>query len=495
MRYKEFERNLAEKLDQYQVDIDTDSIILGLESRGVFALNERHHFKWLWLSLLMAVLLSIYPFYQWSSSKKSKSLVYTLADSSLVNNQDVSNADYPIYNRSNESVFLSLSEEASDKESMIPPSEAENKVDEEMDTENEKNILEGKKDLKENNAEDEYPQKGTWEVNSFEIFQSNPVFDGNKQNEYAELDLSTVEDKVHLEDPITAIFPIDAVALQLQLNTKAIVGGFEMPPIAFSPRRKPAVGCANFGNRSGVRFDIIPEVGYFRPLKRFETFGTEPSEVASLREENERPVEGLQAGLYGRVTPRATDFYLQIGVLYTRISERMDLDYSFIRTDTTTGIISVTVSQTGDTITTIYGDVFTQTEVSGTERVHYYHRMLDIPVFVGYDFYAGDFNVGLEAGVLVNLFLRSRGRILDGPRSFADLADENPFRANLGLTYMLGVNASRRLGKGRLYLALRYRHTPESFTVHEFNPRQFYNQVGLNLGYIIPLTRVGPRIL
>ena len=54
----------------------------------------------------------------------------------------------------------------------------------------------------------------------------------------------------------------------------------------------------------------------------------------------------------------------------------MNLEYSYIKRDTTQGIISITVSQTGDTITTIYGDIIT-----GVQGYRYYPRPLQLKYF------------------------------------------------------------------------------------------------------------------
>lgn len=259
-------------------------------------------------------------------------------------------------------------------------------------------------------------------------------------------------------------------------------------------KRQPT-GCPTFDRRAPFTFEIIPEIGYFKPLKTLSNNFSEPSEIFDLRKNHEKSLEGLKAALYGRLNLGDMPLYLQSGLYYTRTSERMNLEYSYIRRDTTYGIISITRSPTGDTVTTIYGDIIRETRVSGTSVGHHYLQTLDIPLIIGYEIPMGRFIFGLEGGLFFNIFLKSSGRLLDSPATFANVEDTGNFRSSLGLNYMAAANISTELGPGRIYLAGRYRHFPNAFSNDGVLIRQEYSQAGLHLGYIFPITRTGPKIL
>lgn len=303
-------------------------------------------------------------------------------------------------------------------------------------------------------------------------------------------------------------------------NTSASVGDFVekkdnmgtttalLPGLLFNPvstqaawaggghrgKRQPT-GCPTFDRRAPFTFEIIPEIGYFKPLKTLSNNFSEPSEIFDLRKNHEKSLEGLQAALYGRLNLGDMPLYLQSGLYYTRTSERMNLEYSYIRRDTTYGIISITRSPTGDTVTTIYGDIIRETRVSGTSVGHHYLQTLDIPLIIGYEIPMGRFIFGLEGGLFFNIFLKSSGRLLDSPATFANVEDTGNFKSSLGLNYMVAANISTELGPGRIYLAGRYRHFPNAFSNDGVLIRQEYSQAGLHLGYIFPITRTGPKIL
>lgn len=257
------------------------------------------------------------------------------------------------------------------------------------------------------------------------------------------------------------------------------------------------INCPSFERHSGFSFYIIPEIGVFKPLRKLEFLGAEPSEVFNLRKNNETSLEGLQAAIYGRVAHRNSGIYFQSGIYYSRQSERMNLEYNYTQLDTVQGIISITQSPTGDTLTVIYGDIVRETNVRGQTVAHHYFQTFDIPLAIGYERALGDsgFNIGVEAGIMLNISLTSSGRILSSTRDFTQVSDLNIFRSSLGVSYYGGVNISKILGYGRIYLGARLRHIPASFTDPNFAIKQSYNHLGLHLGYIIPLSSSKPRVL
>lgn len=487
MKYSNFEKKLAKDLTNVKEEVDTGSLIKNLEARGILSMSSNSRLRWLWLLFFALLMSSVYPIYLWVDSNNYETEVNTDHTATAIA-------------KGNEKILNGL---------------LELKIEENFNPE--KSALKNKA-IRSEFEDDSHPQsfRGVEKENTIVVIPEGKAQLSIKKNSNSELQKSIVDDEsgLYRNDNSTInndknlIFFEESIDGQEPINSGLLVGSnvyfcptldfddlsnqlekIDLPELSPDFLKKIGDGCANFGSYHTWRLDIIPEIGIFRPIKSLQSKGMLPNEALSIREENEHALEGIQMGLYGRMTHRVTDLYFQIGGTYTRLSERMERDYSYIRTDTTTGIISLTVSQSGDTITTIYGDIYTQTEVTGTDRVHYYHNVLDIPLIVGYDFDARIFNIGIEAGVSVNLSLLSRGRLLNDQLSFDELEVNNPFRANLGLTYLGGLNVSRRFGRGSAYLSLRYRYTPGSYTIDDSNFQQFYNQVGLNLGYIIPLAR------
>ena len=125
--------------------------------------------------------------------------------------------------------------------------------------------------------------------------------------------------------------------------------------------------CPTFSNNGKLYLEIIPEVGVFLPIKKLENKSTEVNNVFNQRNSGEKSLEGINAGLYLKLSKEKSPFYIKAGLSWSRLSEKMPLTYSYTRKDTTQGIISVTVSQTGDTITYIYGDIIQERKISGNK--------------------------------------------------------------------------------------------------------------------------------
>jgi hypothetical protein len=298
-----------------------------------------------------------------------------------------------------------------------------------------------------------------------------------------------------VKNEISSVASYSHSASVSQIETSLLYPASSLNSVFDYGKKKPKTGCPTFDRSDGLSFEIIPEIGYFRPLKRLSAPGTEPSDLLALRDRNESSLEGLQAALYGRMRFGSVPLYLQSGVYFTRQSERMKLDYSYTRLDTVQGIISITRSPSGDTITTIYGDIVRETTVSGQSIGHHYFSLLDIPISLGYEMEAGRFTIGVEAGLMFNIFLKSKGRLLDSPTSFQELSSNSPFKTGAGLSYFGSVNVSTRIGPGSIQLAARYRHIPNDFTIPGAQIAQGYSQAGLHLAYVIPLQRSGLKVL
>lgn len=248
------------------------------------------------------------------------------------------------------------------------------------------------------------------------------------------------------------------------------------------------IECPTFSKKSNFYFELIPEVGIFKPFKKLESLSAEPTEVFTLREDNEKPLEGLQAGLYIKLRNTKSPFSFRTGVEYQQLTEKMKLDYKYITRDTTIGIISITESQTGDTLTIIRGPIITETTHSGSQVAHHQFRTFDVPMVLGYEKSLGSFDIGVEAGISLNVSLRSNGNVLASNSSFTTLPDKNLYKSSIGLNYLGSVYLAKNFESiGRFYLALRGKVIPNSFNAASNTVKQSYTYTGLHLGYIFTL--------
>jgi hypothetical protein len=317
---------------------------------------------------------------------------------------------------------------------------------------------------------------------------------------YVKYDISTDQrnnklssDEESIENIVSPAFDDRDITKNESKVTNYAIGSLSSLPLGPLEIRKDKIGidkviCPSFkiNKGYGLKVALIPEIGIFLPLKKLETSNSE-SEVFQSRRASEKSLEGLDAALHARVhLGSKSNLYGQVGVSYSLLTERMTKKYSIERVDTIIGIISITKSQNGDTITTIYGPIYQTSRISGTKVRHYNLSMWDIPIGIGYEMPLGVFDLGIEGGINLNLSLRSKGNIYQQDTLFANVQDVgNPvFKKRLGPSYYAGLSLSYPMGSGKWYINSRMRYISDQFNQENNSIRQYYHFTGINLGYI-----------
>lgn len=446
MEYNKFERQIANTLRQDEVSLDINALIDGIHG------NKKKDRKWmlLWFFVIGSILMASGLVYLSSGQLQGGSIVDVKENSKAIATSGP-----------NESLIQNI----------------QNQEDIFSDTNNENNQL---------NSESTNVLANT---NNF--LKSKSVYKKGKTR-------STVQGSSSLKSPLATTNFIE------QQNTSSDIFESEQEIVRTTNDLNPLsnlssniifdrpqvvtdkVVCPTFSSRHRWYIELIPEIGYFRPLKTLENTTGEQNNVFDLRNKNEKTLEGIQAALYLQLRKQKSPFFLKAGLSYARLSEKMQLDYSYTKLDTSRGIISVTVSQTGDTVTTIIGDIVTESKLSGKKVAHHSFSLYDIPVAIGYEKKMGMWSFGIEGGVMLNLSMQASGSTLSTDTSFVALdALPNQYRTNVGLSYFGGLNVGRDFHRiGRIYLAARARFIPNTFTADAQRFRQSYNFVGLHLGYV-----------
>jgi len=245
--------------------------------------------------------------------------------------------------------------------------------------------------------------------------------------------------------------------------------------------------CPDFGGKDWF-LAVVPEIGLDYNMKTLEIDDVEFEDLLNLRNENERTLEGYQFGL-SLMGYHRTGIYVKGGAAYSKFTEQMKLNRTYTEMDTTIGIVSITESQSGDTLTVIYGDIITTKEITENRKIHYNFSMIDIPLAIGYGFNMGSFNLDLEAGAMFNIKTTTRGKYFSEQtlidNNFEDLDNTNRFKRTLGVGFFASALIRKELSNGSaVYLGPRFKIRPTQYSTN-FNPvNQRYKTVGLYAGYI-----------
>lgn len=446
MEYNKFERQIANTLRQDEVELDINALIVGIHG------EKKKDRKWflLWFFMIGSILVASGVVYVSSNHTQAESNVDAKENSKSV---ALSGSNHSLTQTSQNQKDIFTSTHNNNNQLTATSSNI-------LDNKNTNSLLKSKSLNKKGKTQ------STVQHNSSSKSALATTNFTEQQNTSSDIQESKPE--------ITRT--INDMNLLSNLSSNII---FDRPQVVTDK-----VVCPTFSSRHRWYIELIPEIGYFRPLKTLENSTGEQNSVFDLRNKNEKTLEGIQAALYLQLRKQKSPFYLKAGLSYARLTEKMQLDYCYTKLDTTRGIISVTVSQTGDTVTTIIGDIITESRLSGKKVAHHSFSLYDIPVAIGYEKKMGRWSFSIEGGVMLNLSMQASGSTLVSDTSFASVAP-NQYRTNVGLSYFGGLSVGRDFNRlGRIYLATRARFIPNTFTTDAQRFRQSYNFVGLHLGYV-----------
>lgn len=462
MEYNKLEDHIANVLRQDQAEIDIEAFIQDLHPK-----KNRRFPAWIWISGIFVIGLIGGGLYI-SSHNNTKITSGIAKDTKIQNNalsydhslsKSATQQSIDDSNKTELSNTISVNEENSHQKSSKSIVQSEN---------NRKNVYTRDSKIKKSNSLLNENENGVL-MDQYENINknnvSNSISSSNQSMENKE-NYSTIQNKINIS-PLT----------------------FENENLSSSVFGKIKTGnviCPTFQKKGRFALDIIPEIGYFRPFKKLEYDGNEPNNIYTLRNQNESTLEGLNAGIYFRLSNDKLPLFIQAGTSFSRMTEKLPLDYAYTKRDTTRGIISITQSQSGDTVTVIYGDIIQENKISGRKTSHHHFTLIDVPVSIGFEKSFGSWSAGIEGGVVINLALKAGGQILASDTSFTAIDQPvEAYKNRLDLSYFGGLFITRSIDRvGKFYIALRGRYMPNSFS-SEFNRiRQSYHILGLNAGYV-----------
>lgn len=247
------------------------------------------------------------------------------------------------------------------------------------------------------------------------------------------------------------------------------------------------VDCPEFSH-SSVQIKMGIEISSGMTSKSLTTEGGDNNSIYILRQKNENPLEYIGLKLFTEIEADKTPIGLKLGSTFTRYVEKMKYKDTYMHTDTTVGIISQTVSPNGDTITTIYGDIITETEIDVDKSVHFSLYTLDIPVTATYGIdVSSNSSIQIELGAALNLRMWKDGSMITGLNTFTPVKDIEYFKKSLGVSFIGQLNYRLDVAKGTAYVGVGLKHIPKSLALSSTRIRHMYTSYGLNLGYCIPL--------
>lgn len=282
-----------------------------------------------------------------------------------------------------------------------------------------------------------------------------------------ENDLARQEEQINLSRP--SFLPLSSIATLL--NPLPILP--DSLEFAFLPLKEQRNRLPRF------QFGLEANVGIFSNNRSLENNGDTTGSLIALRQQSERNLETI-SGEVSAFLKHRSGVYGRLGLSYTQIAERLDIQSSRIENDTIEGLEQIVINVGGDT-TFVFGQVPITRTILYQKRTYNYYRLLDIPIGLGYEWKNGPWSIGVEGGAILNVRLSSEGEIRAS--SDAIVALDSISRTNLDLSYYLSLRASYEFRPNwSITLAPTFRYIPQAFTREEYPLEQRYNLLGGKLG-------------
>lgn len=255
--------------------------------------------------------------------------------------------------------------------------------------------------------------------------------------------------------------------------------------LQFSPDINKSVECPSF-NKNPWIVELGTVMGVSNPVKRFSINPEEINPALTSRAENEKSLEGLDLEFFLSAKRKRWPVFLKSGVAYSRWTEQMRQEENYTEIDTVQGIVSATVSQTGDTITYIYGDIFIEKDIQINRKIHYYINRVSIPLSIVYEKEFGKANAfQAELGASFNIRTFSVGSVYESENTFTPVNVGGFFNTLTGVSYFTKLHYRRYITDKFFLGAQGYFHfLPAEFSNHTSFSQKYNNYgVGIYGGY------------
>lgn len=207
------------------------------------------------------------------------------------------------------------------------------------------------------------------------------------------------------------------------------------------------------------------------------------TEAMQNRIENEKALEETHVKIFATAESKKLNAGLKFGLSLNRYTNRYTHEENYTVRDTTVGIISTTVSPTGDTITHIYGDIVTETTYQSVRKKHYYLYKLDVPLSVFYNLSLGSWFIQPELGAQLNVRTWSQGNALNALGVFESVEENNHIKKSVGVSCFAQVNIMKALGNGyQAYVSPYFQASPTNH-MNKF-AKGTYKGYGLKVGLL-----------
>ncbi len=262
-----------------------------------------------------------------------------------------------------------------------------------------------------------------------------------------------------------------AAGIGLSAQEQTLMGGPWNLPEWVHPENKP---------EPQGKWMIRGGIGAGLPMRQLSSQISAWDTYTERRKQTETPLDFMTAHLMVGMQ-LSGGWYAMTGLNITQITESFHVHMRTEESSTVPVISEIFINAHGDSLLT-YQDAEVSI-VRETEMNHYNrYTLIDVPLFVGYEWQRGRWFVALEGGVMFNLSLRATGSMLTYDEVPVRLENSGMIRSRVNFSYAAQLRLGYQMSpRWRAELTPVWRVLPGSLLSTE-NQQQNYHLPGLQLG-------------
>lgn len=480
----DFEQHLRDQLGQHKSTVDTGAVWAGVQQKMGTAPKGGFAFSWYMSALLLLLLAggTMWGIYATQSNATA------------------------VYEPRNVEALAWLADEDFRAENSTAPLSNDSGNDPVPQTENTQTIAQPKStrsEIENDLANNAYPAQGN-EMNKLEftpgdggevVGGSKPMVNPESQFaiNYADRQENTENAEAKTTDsPLKSSSVPPAPLAESQESAFSLLNTMPMRPAAgfsLSAQEQTLMG-GPWNLPEWVHPDNKPEpqgkwmirggIGAGIPMRQLSSQISAWDSYTERRKQTETPLDFMTAHLMVGMQ-LSGGWYAMTGLNITQITESFHVHMRTEESSTVPVISEIFINAHGDSLLT-YQDAEV-TIVRETEMNHYNrYTLIDVPLFVGYEWQRGRWFVALEGGVMFNLSLRATGSMLTYDEVPVRLENSGMIRSRVNFSYAAQLRLGYQMSpRWRAELTPVWRVLPGSLLSTE-NQQQNYHLPGLQLG-------------
>jgi len=450
MTNSKFEKDVRGILDNHETEVNTD--LLWSNVQAELYPNRKKKFAWIWFAtagLIVTVLMSTYLYYLDNTGELQPSIEY-------VNKTDVSNVEK--INRSISANSSAIQTKKNVVENKIDDLKIRKKTKTQLKNSTIKNKIDKKSSIaietkkvqhvglsntslqskyvsiqkKDEKLKRNLPTKSN--IGSDGIINNSATInsDGSPQNNKAiKIDTTSTSQAFEIATNPAEVNHADETPIIDDSKGEQKIGTIEEPDAGETPppilsRKLKRAFQVGLGLRAGIS----------NSLTTLETRSDEFSELRKLRSQSESNLETVDFAIEFLLKHKS-GVYISTGVDYLRAARKLEFNNEVVTVDTVMGTTVVYVHPITMDSTFVEGKVERVTNTFARKEIYNKLHLLNIPISIGASVDYEQWTFGIQGGVLLNLLLKNKGKIMDSESTFYNLKndDANWFRNNLGVSF------------------------------------------------------------